>query len=72
MSEWIPVSERLPEPSYKRLLVSGYIRMGGLKSFSTDMARWNGDYWTFDGEPIPDGVVLAWMPMPEPYREVEE
>ena len=72
VQEWIPVSERMPEPSFELLLVSGYIKIGSLKTFATDMAIWNGDDWTFEGEPIPEIVVLAWMPLPEPYREVEE
>lgn len=70
--KWIPVSEMLPGPSRRLFLVSGYTMIDDLKVLGIDMARWNGDEWTFSGDPRPNIVVLAWMPLPEPYREVEE
>ena len=66
--EWIPVSERLPEPSYKRLFVCGYNQMDPAGSAGTDVARWNGNEWDFGAGPMPGTIVTAWMPLPEPWK----
>lgn len=65
---WIPTSERMPEPSYGRVLISGTVMLGSSKVWGTDVARWNGDTWIFEGYPLPEAEVLAWMPLPEPYK----
>lgn len=62
---WIPCSERLPEkPAVGE---EGYLVQVScaVQPFS---AYWNGSLW-IDAE---DNVVIpvAWMPLPEPYREV--
>lgn len=67
-STWIPRSERLPEePEYG---VDGYIVQ------SKDVAEPYSAYWGEDGtwtdsdcNVIKD--VIAWMPLPEPYKESE-
>ena len=72
MSEWIPASEQLPEKS------GMYIVTRGDDAFEEDgKATWA----IFDPAKkkfyYPGGRVkyyinvLAWMPLPEPYREVE-
>lgn len=67
-SEWISPKKRLPN-EYDRVLVtiqinkrepvarSGYFASG---AFSND----NGDYWRAE-----ETEVIAWMPLPKPYRE---
>ena len=64
---WIPVSERLPEKNKDVIATvkySGFMGMYGrwLKtSFIDDYGEWNGE--------CIGGEVIAWMPLPEPYKE---
>lgn len=65
-SRWIPCSEKLPEVNIPvlaqwRIYYSGENRIEIL--CLNDLGRWHGDL----GEP--NGKVIAWMPLPEPYRE---
>ena len=76
---WIPVSERLPEEPEENPVFDGkclevYLVTTKYGSCEQDKvypfrAFWNGINFT-DGMNILD--VIAWMPLPEPYRESEE
>ncbi len=62
---WIPVTERLPVED-GRYLVCG--QKGGIYH-----ANYRGGWWTQvggGGKSLP--LVVAWMPMPEPYKGVTE
>lgn len=63
--KWIPVSERLPEKSGEYLT---WVRYNNEEFMSIEEIDCEGilKKWNFTGE------VLAWMPLPEPYRESEE
>ncbi len=74
VGEWIPVSERLPEKdgSYLVCMSWHYQKM--------DVLTW-ADGWNcarnLNGKvnrksEIPGAYILAWMPLPEPYRAESE
>lgn len=64
--KWIPCSERLPEKECL-CLVTIKKKNGGYK-VNTELYSYDnygiGGFWTFD-------YIVAWMPLPEPYKEVE-
>ena len=67
--EWIPVSERLPEEDVDVLITYKY---SGKKIVTTAYKLPNNG-WMFDNDGwIPDEVVTAWMPLPEPYNAESE
>lgn len=64
VNQWIPCSERLPE-EYGNYLVTTDKDVD-IGTFNPNKAKWSccdadGFYWTHD--------ILAWMPLPEPYKE---
>jgi len=74
---WIPVSERLPEANIydesgsvwkHKVLITGYLSFDDKKEsfITTAFAR------DVRNKCVPDTNVLAWMPLPQAYREVEE
>ena len=67
--EWIPYSERLPELNVPVLTQWGVYYSGEIRIeilYLNELGRWYGD----SGEP--NGKVIAWMPLPEPYKEKTE
>ena len=73
-SPWIPVSERLPEEPYGCLVtVEDEEPMTG-QMFETILpyhVGWDGERWNdSDGEQCPFEVI-AWMPLPNVYRNEE-
>ena len=79
---WIPVSERLPEANGRYLVTRGLNACGALwnriyiVNYSDLMGLkptkiwWNGNVGKSDFETYND--ILAWMPLPEHYKESEE
>ena len=82
--EWIPVSERLPSAedcpmdcmvTRKSEFVGNYVDMAVAEANGT----WTHEDWkaiTIDGKATcistRDADIIAWMPLPEPYREEDE
>lgn len=67
-SNWIPVSEKLPENSGEYLVTTKLAR-AGIMMFSAKHKKFN----TYDRTSDEDAKyfaisVIAWMPLPEPYR----
>ena len=64
-SGWIPVSERLPDVA-QRVLLSGHgtVMVGMLHSFGKYSLEPTGISHVY-----PKDDIVAWMPLPEPYRE---
>ena len=75
-NKWIPVSERLPsEPFGCLVTVWDSTPTGEGEDFENILpyfVGWDGKRWNDeDGEQCPFEIV-AWMPLPEPYKESEE
>ncbi len=81
---WIPVSEKLPEINKHVLLflkdAKGEMAqvVGFLYQVDDDDFRkqFNGEFAAFDGDYVVPAflvkeLVVAWQPLPEPYKEVE-
>lgn len=72
--QWIPVTERLPERNESVLLCmkSRSLRTG----MCIQTGSYDGVFWFVQGAAGYESLatfefrVLAWMPLPEPYREV--
>ena len=79
---WIPCSEKLPEANGRYLVTRGLVAAGALwnrvyiANYSNLMGIksvkiwWQGNVGKSDFERLDD--VLAWMPLPDPYREEGE
>lgn len=67
VNEWIPVEERIPEKG-KDVLVT-YIGYNAEKHFCNGVAFYDfGKWWWSINVSIVKVKIIAWMPLPEPYR----
>ena len=66
--QWIPCSERLPEES-GRYLISALDGVGRRTTVAPYQPRYKA--WTMTGR-MAYWKVIAWMPLPEPYRGEEK
>lgn len=60
--KWIPVTEKLPDTD-EMMLVTCKTQKGML---NVNRAYYDGNFWHGSGSM---SGVIAWMPMPEPYKE---
>ena len=76
-SKWIPVSERLPEEGHDVLITKESFKIKGYEQNvikakrSVDPRSGKIEWWSEFGA-LKDKAVLAWMPLPEPYKEGEQ
>ena len=66
--KWIPVSEGMPKG--QELVNVSCHDTSGDTSFDYTSSGWvttNGEYWIVDNEI--NNYVVAWMPLPKPYKE---
>ena len=80
--QWIPCSERLPEENGRYLVTRGLNACGSLwnrvyivnysdlMGLKKEKIWWDGNVGKSDFERIDD--VIAWMPLPQPWVEVED
>ena len=72
--KWIPCSERLPEKPYGCLVTvwdTNPITMDEFENILPYFVGWDGEQWNDDdGEQCPFEVI-AWMPLPEPWKGEE-
>ena len=70
-TQWIPISERLPEEAYGCLVTVMDCEAYSMEDFENiypEFVGWDGETWNDgDGKEIPFEVI-AWMPLPEPYK----
>lgn len=77
VNEWIPVSERLPGEPYGCLawVKDSWFNAGNwseCENLLPCFIGWDGKQWNDgDGEKCPFEVI-AWMPLPEPYKGATE
>ena len=64
--QWIPVSERLPEDNGRYFVSIKRITWNCKECIETDIA-----YWSKLRGFHKSGEVIAWIPLPEPYKESE-
>lgn len=71
-TQWIPVSERLPEPNARDGLTARfYLAQNEYEDML--VVRYDGKGWEqiYQHEYLEDAVI-AWMPLPEPYKAENE
>ena len=69
MPKWIPVTERLPETSEKVLITRRFgLYVGDDYDRCIDLGHYYSNLKQWDTLYLDDIEVLAWMPLPEPYK----
>ena len=70
---WIPVTERLPEEPFGCLVTvmdTNPMTMEDFENILPYFVGWDGEQWNDgDGQQCPFEVI-AWIPLPEPYKGV--
>lgn len=75
--QWIPVSERLPDFGVDVLVCNdeGVQVTAKRTEWSIDPNCWAINYCGYDYDSwdfMTNGAIVAWMPLPKPYKEIEE
>lgn len=73
--QWIPCNERLPEEGHDVLITKEPFKIKGYQQEvikakrSVDPRSGKIEWWSPEFGTLTNKAVLAWMPLPEPYRE---
>lgn len=73
--EWIPVTERVPDKNGNYLItVRSYDETGSIDFICVDHCNSDGTWLHYknQSDKKKDKVVIAWMPLPEPYMAGEQ
>lgn len=72
-TKWIPCSERLPEEDGQYLITVKYVHVDGYDDIYAEHGDWTDGKWDMFcfGHCGKVENITAWMPLPEPYKEVE-
>lgn len=77
VNQWIPVSERLPEESDGKVLVT-YKWLNydndigvGVGFYWDRTGEWHNIYSPMEGNLVKGFKIIAWQPLPEPFKESE-
>ena len=71
---WIPCSERLPEEGHDVLITKESFKIKGYEQEvikakrSVDPRSGKIEWWSPEFGTLADKAVLAWMPLPEPWK----
>ena len=72
--KWIPCSERLPEEGHDVLITKKPFELKGYEQYvikakrATDPRSGKIEWWSPEFGTLANKAVLAWMPLPEPYK----
>ena len=69
---WIPVTERLPEKNGEYIVTIQCEHVDGWDDYVTGFAEWDVDDWHLVSYYPGQIKVVAYMPLPEPFKEVTE
>lgn len=71
---WIPAKDRVPEDSDEIVLVqaTGQVRKNILLEDALILAQYYKGEWFLEQYPMADVDVVAWQPLPEPYKAEKE
>ena len=72
--QWIPCSERLPEEDGQYLITVKYKHVDGYDDVYAEHGEWDNGKWDmfYFGHCGEVEGILAWMPLPEPYKGGEQ
>lgn len=71
-TEWIPVSERLPEKNGRYLCTVGTDYRNPREMYYEPKGKNNRTWASLDRAYVEDCFVIAWMPLPRPYKTESE
>ena len=72
LNKWIPVSKRLPEENGRYLCTVGTDYRNPREMYYEPKGKNNRTWTSLDRTYVEDCFVIAWMPLPQPYKVESE